>query len=106
MINQIRIRTQTFFCFLFPLRTVDAFSRRAGGGRGDGLGWGGISRTLYSSSDLERRGEFLDEDVGDDGGEEDPEAVGEDPVDEERVPVVVPSLAPSAAEVLSIELKK
>lgn len=67
------------------------------------MGWGG--RTLNSSGHFERRGELLDEDVGDDGREEDPETVGKDPVDDERVPVVVASLAPAAAVVLPSEHK-
>lgn len=90
MINQIRIRAQFF--------TFGASTFRSG--RCDGLQGVGRGRTLYSSSDLEGSGKLLDEDEGDDGGEEDPKTVGQDPVDDERVPVVVAGLAPSAAVVL------
>lgn len=84
MINQIRIRTQLCFVSLLPVHTIrnGLFRGVGSGGRGGyGLGRGGRSRTLYSSSDLERYRELLDKDVGDDGWEEDPEAIGEDPVD-------------------------
>lgn len=105
MINQIRIRAQFYFFTLLTfnrhtVRLLRGRRSRCDDGRRDGLGGNERGRTLYSSSDLEGCRQFLDEDVGDDGGEEDPKAVGEDPIDEESVPVVVARLAPSTAEVL------
>lgn len=94
MINQIRISRRLFIflaiCFPHPVRGGDCL--------GICRGWG--ERTLNSSGSLESDHELLDENVTDDGGEEDPKTVGDDPVDDQRVPVVVTCLAPATAVVL------
>lgn len=55
---------------------------------------------MYSSSDLERGGQFRNEDQPDDSWEEDPKTVGQDVEEDESVPVIVTCLAPAAAVVL------
>ena len=57
---------------------------------------------MYSSSDFEGHTELPHEDIDDHAREENPEAVGDNPEEDERVPVVVTRLAPSATVILQV----
>lgn len=98
MINQIWIRLVLLLLLRLLLRssTCGRGGKYRSGERGDGV----ERRTLYSSSDLERGGQFVNKDQSDNSWEEDPEAVRENVEEDKGVPIVVACFAPAAAVVL------